>query len=131
MNRIHGGARADIYMAAIQELEALQVEMGTEAATVKRRQRRMHALVAGGILLVSLMSAVVAQQAMPILQRPLSMVERDAIGSLIGYVAHKSQSTEKWIETVLLAHLDAAHIADLYGDDYDRAISYLLRLSGG
>ncbi len=126
-------SRNDIYLAALAELEKLQREIDFEQVAVRHSERRKRVryqtLLAGGVLLSSLMSAVAVEAIVPFAHRPLSMVEATAIHNLIGYVAMRQAANENYITLALCAHFDVMTIDELDADDYDAAIFYLLKLA--
>ena len=126
-------SRNDIYLAALAELETLQREIDFEQVTVRRNEQRKRirhqTLLAGGVLLSSLMSAVAVEAIAPAPPRPLSMVEAAAIHNLVDYVALRQAATEAWITHALCTHFEVTTVDELNADDYDAAVFYLLKLA--
>lgn len=124
-----GELRAEIYAAAVAELEELQREMSFEQVSLRKRQRRTHALVAGGILLSSLMSALTAQAYLPPFNRPLSAAEAEAVSNLVDYVAARTGAERAWLVKVVCVQLETESLNDLRASQYSEVIDYLLQLA--
>lgn len=116
--------KEQIYLAVENEL-ADAIEQQQEA---RRRYRRTQAMVAGGLLLSSLMGAV-AGNAYGIAQaRPLSMAQAEALVNLMDYVANKMNTSRDWVEAVLLAHFKIGGLNELSASQYDDVIMYLVQI---
>lgn len=121
--------KQQIYAAAVEQLTALQTEMGQEKVAARRQQRRVQGLVVGGMLLTSLLSALSTYYCLPGGNRPLSGVETEAIRNLIDYVAVKYSNNNAWVSQALVAHFKITAIEELKATNYDEAVSYLLKLT--
>jgi len=131
--------RQEIYRIATEQLEALQRDMqdaerqaAQEAAKEagRRAGRKMHVLLAGGVLLSSLMSALAANTLPPLMNRPLSLAEAQAIRNLCSYVAAKKSVSNGWVEEIVLTRFNIHSFDQLPANNYDEALTYLLKLAG-
>ena len=130
--------RQELYLAAVENLEQLQREMQEakrsaerEAMEVQNRSgRKIQVLLAGGVLLSSLMSALATHAFLPPLHRSLSHEEKQAIENLCGYIAAKKAVSQDWVEEIVLTRFNIHTFDELPAGDYDTALSYLLQLAG-
>lgn len=130
--------RQEIYRIAAEHLEDLQREMAeaehearqAAKADNRNRARKMQILLAGGVLLSSLMSALSAQAFLPPLHRPLTVEETQAIRNLCTYVASRKAVSHEWVEDIILTRFNIYKVEQLPADDYDKALTYLLTLAG-
>ncbi|MDD3029898.1 MAG: hypothetical protein PHS57_06435 [Alphaproteobacteria bacterium] len=66
----------------------------------------------------------------PFLDQPttLNVTELTSVRALIAYVAYTNELSEALIRSLVEAYFDTDNIENIFQDDYDRAIAYLVDL---
>lgn len=116
--------KEQIYLAAENELaNALEQQQ-----TQRRQRRRTQAVIASGLLLSSLVSAMAGNAYGTMQARPLTVGEAEAIMSLMDYVALKMNASRDWVEDVVLAHFNVGALNEIKASQYDEVIDYLIHI---